>query len=96
MYRFKVWGIAYAPMFLGIIISTYVGLGIGGFIMSLSLITIPIAIKMEQGILVSKGIDYSNGSPTGNFIAKFFGAIFISGAIWLFGTMLINIIKLQW
>jgi len=70
----------------------YLGLNIGQFIMALSLITIPIALKMEQSILQDKGLDYSNGSPIGNVIAKVLGAIFVCCALWLFGYMLVNII----
>jgi uncharacterized membrane protein YgaE (UPF0421/DUF939 family) len=51
MYRLKVWGLAYLPLMLGILISVFFGLTIGQFVMAISLITIPIALKMEQSIL---------------------------------------------
>lgn len=82
-------------MILGIVISIYAGLGIGQLLMGFSLLTIPIAIKMEQSILEEKGVDYKNGSPLGNFLAKFLGAIFICGALWVFGTLFMNVIRLN-
>jgi hypothetical protein len=95
MYRIKVWGLAYLPMIIGIFMSVFFGLTIGQFVMAISFITIPIAIKMEQSILKSRGIDYSNGSPAGNVIAKFLGAIVVLGALWMFGYMLVGVINLQ-
>jgi len=94
MYRLKVWGLAYLPLMLGILISVFFGLTIGQFVMAISLITIPIALKMEQSILKSRGMDYSNGSPAGNVMAKFLGAIVVFGALWLFGYMLVSVINL--
>lgn len=82
-------------MILGIVVSVYAGLGIGQIVMGLSLVTIPVAIKMEESILEERGVDYKNGSSVGNFLAKLLGAIFICGAFWMFGTMFINVINLN-
>ncbi|WP_027330568.1 hypothetical protein [Marinimicrobium agarilyticum] len=95
MYRMKIWGLGYSPMILGIIISIFAGVGIGQVVMVASIITVPVAIKMEQSILEVQGVNYENGSPAGNFLAKILGAIFICGALWLFGAMVINIVRLN-
>ena len=82
-------------MLIGTAISILFGLNIGQSVMALTLVTVPLAIKMEQSIHLAKGHDYTNGSPVGNVLAKVLGAIFVSGSLWLFGYMLVNIIRLE-
>ncbi|SFK58639.1 hypothetical protein SAMN04488079_11560 [Methylophaga sulfidovorans] len=59
--------------------------------MSLTVFAVPIAMKYENGILKAKGIDVTNGSPVGNFLAKILGVIVVGGALLLFYTMARNI-----
>lgn len=95
MYRFKIWGIGFAPIILGLFISIFAGFEIGMAIMGLSVITFPAAVKMEESLLDKQNPDYKNGSPAGNALAKFLGVLVVGGAIWLFGFILIDVIKLN-
>lgn len=95
MYRIKIWTIGYLPLIIGIVAAVYAGLGVGAVIMTTSIFTVPVAIKMEEKLLKERGVDFENGSSSGNVLAKVLGVIVIIGVLWLFGFMIINVIKLN-
>jgi hypothetical protein len=91
MWRLKVWSIMYTPMIIGVLIMIYASESFGIAVMSTTFLTLPIAMNLENRILNNKGIDVTNGSPLGNFLAKLLGVIVVGGAIFIFYTMANNI-----
>jgi hypothetical protein len=81
----------YTPMVIGVFIMIYASESLGTAVMSITFITLPIAMNLENKILNNKGIDVANGSLLGNFLAKLLGVIVVGGAIFMFYTMAQNI-----
>ena len=95
MHRVWLWSFAYSPMIIGVLLMVYVSDSIGESVMYLSIFTVPYCILKEQKILEEKGVNFENGSPVGNFLAKLLGAIFICCTIALFGKMGLDIVELN-